>query len=131
MTSVNYFHGYNLVSSHPCFLFFCLYYHQGCTLCHRPWVLNQRSKVYMTSNSLKLGLIIIIGKASLSEWSQFRSFYVPNTVGAAEVAKERYVPVFDSICSSQIVWIVQSPVSTPNFIPYLHVKLWLKHITYI
>uniref|UniRef100_A0A7N2MZZ9 Uncharacterized protein n=1 Tax=Quercus lobata TaxID=97700 RepID=A0A7N2MZZ9_QUELO len=43
----------------------------------------------MTSNSLKLGLIIIIGKASLSEWSQFRSFYVPNMVGAAEVAKER------------------------------------------
>ena len=93
------------------------------TVCHRPWVLNQRSKVYMTSNSLKLGLIIIIGKASLSERSQFRSFYVPTMVGAAKVAKERYETAFDSICSSQIVWIVQSPVYTPNFIPYLHVKL--------
>ena len=40
-----------------------------------------KKQVYMTSSSLKLGLsliIIAIGKASLSEWSQFRSFYVPN-----------------------------------------------------
>ena len=32
-------------------------------------------------------------------------------VGAAEVAKERYLTCIDSMCNSQIVWIVQFLVS--------------------